>query len=99
MTPCPKNENHSSPQDCASCPQGCQSALAQEGCLHSSQLNPQLGWLGAQPQAFQDSVWEQQGGASPGSLSQTPHTCSVVPSFIHFFVPSFIDLLLPSFPP
>lgn len=93
MTPCPKNENHSSPQDCASCreaasqpwprgrlftlPEGVL-AVNSIGCVHS-------------PRAARSICVGTRGRTSPDPSSQTPVT-----SFIHLFIHVLVYSLLHS---
>lgn len=97
MTPCPKNENHSSPQDCASCPQGSQSACLEKGCSHSPRLGFQLTpLLPAQLSRLPGALCGDDRTASPALYltRQMP-----ISSLIHSLTHSFMYLFSPPFIP
>lgn len=89
MTPCPKNENHSSPQDCASCPRGCQWALARRRAVYTLGMCLQFisaaGSTGLRTSGA--AVWAPQGRALY-LRHQTP-VSSLTHSFIHSCTPAF----------
>lgn len=72
MTPCPKNENHSSPQDCASCLRGCQWALARRRAVYTPSMCLQFisSAEGTGLRAGGAAVWAPRGQLYP--RHQTP---------------------------
>lgn len=95
MTPCPKNENHSSPRDCASCPRGCQSALAWRRVVYTPKYVLAVNSVAectALRAARSVCVGTTGMGLAKPFIPDTRHlfVCSFLPSLLHSFMSSFI---------